>query len=215
MKELIYDFYGGNIEIFYYINNTFHSTFYQHIFKYISAIFDIEMFAIYYCAILAILSYRIYSIKQYEQYSFCFDFMVKLGICYTCFGFIYAALKFSVNMPRPFCSLPENSFVTILDISKERCLSSFPSSHAGLASLITIFLWNYIGSWIRISWIIIVTLVGISRMALAMHYPADIIYSIFIALAVYIVAIETYEILKNNIIEWIKNKIWKIIKLDA
>ena len=189
MKDLIYDFYGYNEEIFHEINHAFSSPILQHLCKYVSLLFDIEMFAVYYCIILAILIYRIFTLKQYDQYSFCYDFMVKIGICYTCFGFAYAALKFGVNMPRPFCSLPEDTFTTIMDISQERCQSSFPSSHTGLVFLITLFLWDYVGWVARAFWIGLVMLVGISRIALAMHYPADIFYSLLIAAVVYIIGV--------------------------
>ena len=211
MKELIYDFYGYNESIFRAINHACSGSVSQYIFKYISMMFDLEMFVIYYCITLLVLLYRIYSLKQYEQYSFCYDFMVKTGICYATFGITYAALKFGINLPRPFCSLPGEAFVTILDISKERCQSSFPSSHTGLAFLVTLLLWDYIEWAARIVWLIVVALVGISRIALAMHYPADIIYSLFIASGVYITGVEIYYVLQNNIISWVKKQIWRII----
>ena len=212
MKDLIYDFYGYNEEIFHEINNIFSASLPQHLFKYISSLFDLEMFAVYYSIILAILLYRIFTLKQYDQYSFCYDFMVKIGICYACFGFIYAALKFGINMPRPFCSLPEGSFTTILDISKERCQSSFPSSHTGLAFLITLFLWDYVGTIAHLFWLCLVALVALSRIALAMHYPADIFYSLFISAGVYIIGVEVYHILEKNVIFWVKKRVWKMVE---
>jgi membrane-associated phospholipid phosphatase len=211
MKDLIYDFYGYNEQIFHEINNAFSGSELQHLFKYISHLFDLEMFAVYYCIILTLLLYRIVKIKQYEQYSFCYDFMVEIGICYACFGVIYAALKFGINMPRPFCSMPEGSFTTILDITKERCQSSFPSSHAGIVFMITLFLWDYIGWYARFAWLTMVILVGLSRIALAMHYPVDILYSLFISAGVYIIGTELYHVMKANFIACIKKRIWRII----
>ena len=211
MKDIIYDFYGYNTDIFYAINHACSLPLIQYILKYISAIFDIEMFAVYYCIMLCILSYRIFTLKQYEQYSFCYDFMVKLGICYACFGFTYAILKFSINMPRPFCSLAYSTFTTILDISNERCQSSFPSAHTGLAFLITIFLWNYLHNISRAYLLSVVALVAIARIGLAMHYPSDILYSIPLAAAVHTLGILIYDGFENNVIAWVKKKIWKIM----
>lgn len=212
MKELIYDFYGDNTQLFHIINNACNGHKIQYFLKVISTLFDIEMFAIYYIIITALLLYRITRTKNYEHYSFCYDFMVKIGICYACFGLTYAALKFGFKMPRPFCSLPEGSFTTIIDISKERCLSSFPSSHTGLAFLITIFLWEYIRPLMRTFWLLLVALVALSRIALAMHFPADIFYSLFIAYIVYEVAVLTYGILEGNIVKWIKDRVWRIVR---
>lgn len=199
------------MEVFFAINHACSWPFIQHMLKYVSAIFDIEMFAFYYCIILGILSFRIFRLKQYDQYSFCYDFMVKLGICYTCFGFTYAILKFGINMPRPFCSLAESTFTTILDTSKERCQSSFPSSHTGLAFLITIFLWGYFKASSRACLLGLVTLVAISRIGLAMHYPADILYSLPLAGCVYILGMWIYQKLEHNVIARIKEKIWQIV----
>jgi membrane-associated phospholipid phosphatase len=211
MKELIYDFYGYNTEAFYAVNHACSKPFIQYILKYVSAIFDIEMFAVYYCIILGILSYRIFMLKQQDQYSFCYDFMVKLGICYACLGFTYAILKFGINMPRPFCSLAESTFTTILDTSNERCQSSFPSAHTGLAFLITIFLWDYLKALPRMFLLSIVTLVAVSRIGLAMHYPTDILYSLPLAGCVYTLGMWIYHKLEHNVIAWVKKRIWQII----
>ena len=169
------------------------------------------MFAVYYIIITAILLYRIIRVKNYAHYSFCYDFMVKIGTCYACFGFAYAALKFGFHMPRPFCSLPEGSFTTIIDITQERCFNSFPSSHTGLVFLITLFLWEYIGLAARIFWLSLVALIALSRIALAMHFPADIFYSLFIAYIVYEIAVLVYRLLAGNLIRWAKEKIWGIV----
>lgn len=211
MEDLFYSFAGYNEEIFFIINNACSYPLLQHFFKYISAMFDIEMISIYYSIILVTLLYRIIKLKNYEQYSFCYDLMVKFGICYALFGFVYAALKFGINMPRPFCSLPSRTFTTIMDISKERCQSSFPSSHAGLVFLITLFLWDYLQVTARLIWLMLVGLVATSRIALAMHYPADIFYSLFIAYGVYVFGVTIYDLLAGNIIAWVKGKLGRYL----
>lgn len=211
MEDLFYNFAGYNEEIFFIINNACSHPLLQHFLKYISAIFDIEMIAIYYALVLSILLYRIIKLKNYEQYSFCYDFMVKFGICYALFGFVYAALKFGINMPRPFCSLPGHTFTTIMDISKERCQSSFPSSHTGIVFFITLFLWEYLQVTARLIWLMLIGLVATSRIALAMHYPADIFYSLFIAYGVYVFGVTIYELLANNIVAWVKEKLGRYL----
>lgn len=211
MEELLYNFNGYNEKIFYIINNACSSIIVQYFFEYISAMFDIEMIAIYYTIIATILLYRIIKLKNYEQYSFCYDFMVKFGIGYGLFGLTYAALKFGINMPRPFCSLPQQTFTTIIDISKERCHSSFPSSHAGIVFFITIFLWNYVQARARLIWLILIGLVATSRMALAMHYPADIFYSFFIAYGIYVFGMKIYHLLADNLIMLVKEKIGRYL----
>ncbi len=197
MKEILYDFYGYNESWFAYLNKLCSHDLLQTIFYNLSKIFDIEHFAIYY---LIAASFGFF--MKPEAFSKYYDFMVRLGIGYACFGLLYALLKFTMNMPRPFCSGIE--FITIMDIAKERCWSSFPSSHTGLAMLLTLYLWPYIGIFTRLLFVLLISLVGISRIALAMHYPADIFYSLFIALLVYIIATAVYRLFQHNLIALVK-----------
>jgi membrane-associated phospholipid phosphatase len=96
-----------------------------------------------------------------------------------------------------------------MDIAHERCLSSFPSSHTGLAILIALNIWPYIGSGMRIFSAFIIGLVALSRVGLAMHYPADIFYSIFIAILVFAISKLVYRLFEDNLIKWVKEYIIK------
>lgn len=222
MKDLIYDFYGYNEYLFLKINNFCHEIGIETPLYYISKVFDIEKFAIYYfvaCAI-GLLLYRLprfqshipgYSVvKNAEitlskpQFSDFFDFMMRLGTGYACFGFAYAALKFSVNMARPFCTLFPMTFHTIADLTKERCLSSFPSSHTGLVFLITLFLFPHLSRVGKVIFVSLIFLVALSRISLAMHFPADIIYSIVTAYLIFKISHLIYKLFENNIFKWVK-----------
>jgi membrane-associated phospholipid phosphatase len=105
-------------------------------------------------------------------------------------GLTFAGLKFSVNFARPFCSLPKDLFATIVDTELERCLSGFPSAHTGLSILIAYWLWPTLGKLGKINMVLVVITVALSRITLAMHYPADILYSIIVT--VIVIKISTY-----------------------
>jgi membrane-associated phospholipid phosphatase len=231
MKDLLYDFWGYNHSIFYALNKFCSIDELQLTLLYISKIFDIENFAIYYilAAIIGLGLLKLsssgfswsfsnliqgsinnkYVLSPRMTPSAFYDFMIKLGISYACFGLFYALLKFTINMPRPFCSLPLESFTTIIDITHERCLSSFPSSHVGLAILIALNIWPYISLRIRLFSVLIIILVALSRIGLAMHYPADIFYSIFITYFVFLISRLVYRLFENNIIKWVKKLVIK------
>lgn len=188
MVDLFYNFFGFNKKLFLLINNYTNFGFVPYILKAISAPFAIGNFAVYY-VIAGIYFYR--RLKKTQDFSQrqadfwrIYNKMVEIGIGYTIFGLIYAALKFSVNLPRPFCSLEADSFKTIYDTTMERCLSSFPSAHSGLAVLIAYYLWAYLNYWQKILAVIIICLVAIARITLAMHYPADILYGFLIVVIV-------------------------------
>jgi membrane-associated phospholipid phosphatase len=57
----------------------------------------------------------------------------------------------------------------------------------------------------------VVIIVAISRITLAMHYPADIIYSFFIAILLIIIGRIVYKNLENNLIKWVGKVISRVI----
>jgi membrane-associated phospholipid phosphatase len=55
--------------------------------------------------------------------------------------------------------------------------------------------------------IMAVITIAISRISLAMHYPADILYGAIIAYCVYLVSGYIYRLFEHNIIKWVKNRL--------
>ena len=195
MFEFFYNLAGLNSQIFLTINHATNISILPRVLQLISWFFGIDKFAIYYILLAVYLIFKFRKLDSDSQvitFWLIFNKMTFVGITYAIFGFIYAALKFSINLPRPFCSLPVGSFHTIINTANERCLSSFPSAHTGLAVIITYFLWSYLRTSGKLTAIAIVLLVGISRMTLAMHYPSDIIYSFFIAFLVIMIGRVVY-----------------------
>jgi membrane-associated phospholipid phosphatase len=189
MKELFYDLFGYNKSLFLFINNSINNEKILILLKYFSYLFDIEMFAIYYCCIVLAIFVRLKSVKnnedRYEKFKSISNNMLIIGISYTIFGFLYAFLKFYINMPRPYCSLDISQFKTIADTASSRCLSSFPSSHAGISFMIAYFLYSRTRNFfMKIILIFGVFLVCLARISLAMHYPSDIFYGIILSYCV-------------------------------
>lgn len=214
MKEIFYNWWGYNTEIFYFLNHLGNTRILPQILHFLSQLFNIENFVVYYF-LLCGLSYC-YVVRHYqarndyrEEFFRIYNSLVHIGICYAVFGLIYAALKFSINLPRPFCSLPSGTFETVINTASERCMSSFPSSHSGLALMVTVLAWRYLNGFARACAIIVTIMVAFSRIALSMHYPADIVYSYLIVLLVIKLAGIIFKLLEHNIIKyvgkWIKN----------
>ncbi|XVN42188.1 MAG: phosphatase PAP2 family protein [Candidatus Rickettsia vulgarisii] len=207
MFELLYNFQGLNQSIFLYINQLAnHFSIIANILQIISYCFNISNFAIVYfifCIYFYAQIKKIQDINQaYLKFWSIYNKLILIGIIYAIFGFTYAILKFSVNLSRPFCSLPLGSFVTILDVSQERCLSSFPSSHVGLALLVAYSIWSNITNIQKIMAVLVVILVAVSRISLAMHYPADIIWSLVIIIMIIFIGKIVFKIFSNNLIRW-------------
>lgn len=210
MKEIFYDFGGFNKAIFLTLNHITNHYGLPYFLKYISSIFNIANFAFLYFALCI---YQYIKLRNMDPriltqaFTIQYNKLVHAGICYAIFGFTYAFLKFYINIPRPFCSLPTEAFSTIIDTSFERCLSSFPSAHTGLAIMVSYLLWQYLTIRMKFIAIITIFITALSRITLAMHYPADIFYSIFIVLFVILIANITFTALKNNLLRYFEVKI--------
>jgi len=205
LKEIVYDFGGYNEAIFHFLNHIGNIGVLPYVLRTLSGFFRIWSFSIYYIMFCAYQYYRINTLSKdirERAYRDIYYKLVQVGICYAFFGFTYAMLKFSINLPRPYCSLPEGSFITMINTDHVRCLSSFPSAHVGLALMMTICAWPYIGKIWRVIAICTVAAVAFARIILAMHYPADILYSIIITFLSVGVSQLIFAIFRDNLIKY-------------
>ncbi len=216
MYDLFYNFHGLNQQLFLLTNHATNISIIPKLLQILSNIFFIGNFVIGY---IIICIYFYIKLKQqqetnkqegFQQYFLkIYHNLVLIGNCYALFGISYTILKFSINFKRPFCSLEPEEFITIMDITGERCLSSFPSAHVGLSVMVIYFLWRYLKPISKLFAILIIILVSISRITLAMHYPADILYSIIIVSIIIIINNYIFNLAKDKIITPIGNFIFK------
>lgn len=212
MTHVLYDFLGLNKSLFIYINSLTNVGFIPNILQAISEIFFIANFAIGYIVMCLYFYIRTRNALKQESFFISGYFeLTRIGICYTLFGLTFAALKFFVNMPRPFCSLKTGEFITIADTSLERCLSSFPSAHTGLSILVTYCLWSYMNKTLKSLSCAVILAVATARITLAMHYPTDIIYSALVTIGVILTGNLVFKIFKNKIIRPIGNLIYRFL----
>lgn len=214
MKEIFYDFCGYNTSIFLVVNNMTQISFLQMALKYLSGLFNITNFGVVYLLLCLYQYIRVRklasSLRKVEYYRI-FDLFVYAGVCYAIFGFTFALLKFSVNLPRPCCSLDKSLFYSTMDFSSERCLSAFPSAHTGLAVMVSILLWPYLGRVSRVFAFIVPILVAISRMSLAMHYPADLLYSVVAVIFVMYFSKLICGFFNDNLMKYFRDKFWNVL----
>jgi membrane-associated phospholipid phosphatase len=84
-------------------------------------------------------------------------------------------------MPRPICTLTLSNNLNIIR-ENINCFHSFPSAHCAFGTLFAASLWSYSNKFTKIVLALIVAATALSRIILAMHYPADVIYGISITL---------------------------------
>jgi len=211
MKFILYNWLGLNEYLFILLNATLNHGLLPYFFYLVSILFKEFVFLIYYAAFVTY-EVRNFSTQTHEKYNKIFNKAVEIGSIYASVMVVYTLIKYTVNFPRPYCSM--SSFVSISNFAHERCLSSFPSAHTAMAIIVCWWVWPYVNRLGRILLIALVILVGLSRIALAMHYPADIIWSVVISLSICLIApkICTLSLFQDKILEPVKKLIWQFLK---
>jgi membrane-associated phospholipid phosphatase len=212
MFELFYHLSGLNETLFVKINQYTNIGAMPDVLSAISSLFFIANFALCYLLVCIYFYFKTKKAQDKEAYfTPIYNELVRIGTCYAIFGFTFAGLKFSINMPRPFCSLTPGQFITIANTELERCLSSFPSAHTGLSILVTYAIWPHANKYIKFFCCLIITTVATSRITLAMHYPADIIYSGIVTMLIIIIGNYIFKTLKPLVSDSLKRLIIKLI----
>jgi membrane-associated phospholipid phosphatase len=211
--DFLYNWLGLNKSLFISINKLTNISYLPSILQIVSDIFFIANFALFYFAACLLLYFRTRrtAINKKNFFMTGYFALARIGICYALFGFTFAALKFSVNLKRPFCSLAEGNFITIANTSLERCFSSFPSAHTGLSILLAYSLWPYMNKSLKGISCLVILAVAASRITLAMHYPADIIYSAVVTILIILAGNFVFKILKNKVTAPIGSSIFRLI----
>jgi membrane-associated phospholipid phosphatase len=94
-------------------------------------------------------------------------------------GAFLTCAKYWFDYPRPLLALPQGS-VNVVGESEYR--PSLPSGHASFAMLIAASLWPMLGGWWRWAGVFFVIWVGVSRVNVGAHFPADVLASWLTAL---------------------------------
>jgi len=108
------------------------------------------------------------------------------SLAYLLDAMLLAVLKPFFDFPRPPLALPQGS-VQIIGVPEFH--HSLPSGHSSFAMLITASLWPVTSRRWRVAGVLFVLWVGISRISLGAHFPADVVAgflsSLIVVLLVY------------------------------
>jgi membrane-associated phospholipid phosphatase len=89
-------------------------------------------------------------------------------------GWLVGALKGWFSYPRPPLALPPGS-VHLVGNPELSMLHSLPSGHASFAMLVSASLWPVLNRYGRYAAAAFVVWVGLSRISLGAHFPADVV----------------------------------------
>ncbi|MBB5375556.1 membrane-associated phospholipid phosphatase [Deinococcus metalli] len=113
-----------------------------------------------------------------------------LGVAFALSYLVNSALKYGLNEPRPFSADPA------LASDAARATAGgpgLPSGHAQMAAT----LWGGIAAQVRVGWVwavaaVLIVLIAVSRLALHVHYPLDVVVGLLLGAAFAALAARTH-----------------------
>lgn len=177
MKEILYDWNGANVWLFHFINN-FRSEFLDK-FMLLGTEFGGHAHFSYYFALVALAAVIAVSgksvqdpVRYREQATSWLVVVAVFSFAYLLDGLLLSTLKPLLDFPRPPLALPLGS---VHIIGQPEYHHSLPSGHSSFAMLVVASLWPVLNGGWRLAGVLFVLWVGISRISLGAHFPADVV----------------------------------------
>lgn len=186
MREIFYDWGGLNLLLFHAINNI-RGEFVDGFMQLGSLVGEHTLFPLYLGLVAVTAMARVARAPAAEIRNHA---MVWLGVvtvfafCYAIDGPLVSWLKTSLDFPRPPALLPPESLHVI---GRPEYRHSLPSGHAVFAMTVAASLWPILNRAWRVGLAVFVLWVGISRVSLGAHFPADVLAGYLTGLAVVLV----------------------------
>lgn len=178
-KEFFYDWGGANKWLFETINS-FHSSSYDAFMRFITQLGDHRFFMPYvlllgvYALISMILKKMIGRGGTRQQLIMWSGVFLVLAAAFAIYGFISPGLKDYFQLPRPYVII--EGVVQLENREPQDAYRSFPSGHVVFFSLMVFSLWPMFSHHMKIFAGFMIALVGLSRVVLGVHFPADAVW---------------------------------------
>ena len=171
MKETFYDWGGANVWLFHAINNV-RGDLLDRFMLAGTALGGHANFPLY-LALVATVGLIICS-RNTDRDTLLrwFAVLAVFSVAYVLDGWLLGWLKPLLDFPRPPLALPLG---TVHIVGMPEYHHSLPSGHSAFAMLIVASLWPLLKGWKRLVGVAFVLWVGISRVSLGAHFPADVV----------------------------------------
>ena len=184
MKAIFYDWGGANVWLFHAINDI-RFAWLDQVMLLGTALADHKLFPLY----LGLLALAALAVVNTPQDSGQYRVQVVrwtaaiavFSLAYLLDGWLLGVLKPLLDFPRPPLALPPGS---VQIVGTPEYHHSLPSGHSAFAMLVAASLWPVLGRRGRVAGVLFVIWVGISRVSLGAHFPADVLAGYLTSLAV-------------------------------
>jgi membrane-associated phospholipid phosphatase len=202
MKEIFYDWGGANVWLFHAINDI-RFEWLDKLMLLGTFLGDHTRFPLYLvlltlCALIAVNM----TAQNPEQYQIRVKRWVAViavfSLAYWLDGVVLGFLKPYLDFPRPPLALPPG---TLNIIGTAEFHHSLPSGHSTFAMMVVASLWPVLRRGWRVAGACFVVWVGLSRISLGMHFPADVLAGFVLSLAVVLLvylALQQLVLLRTN-----------------
>ncbi len=178
MKEILYDWGGANAWIFHAINDVRYG-FLDSFMLLGTQLGEHALFPFYMCLIALFALHE--TAKNCQETQRWLAVIAVFSIAYLLDGLLIGFLKPLLDFPRPPLALPQG---TVHIVGRAEFHHSLPSGHSSFAMLCTASLWPVLNRYARIAGVFFVLWVGISRISLGAHFPADVLAGFLSSLTV-------------------------------
>ncbi len=167
MKELLYDWGGANVWLFYALNS-WHNDVLNAVMRFGTALGDHERFALY-IALLALIAWARAKRGAMQPW---LPALAVFAVAYVLDGFLVGWLKHALDFPRPLGALPPE---TVYVVGTPEYHHSLPSGHSVFAATCVASLWPLFTRGGKVTAAMFVVWVMLSRIYLGFHFPTDVI----------------------------------------
>ncbi len=190
-KMIFYDWAGGNELLFRAVNHWGSGEIYDNLMMGISRLSDYKNFP-YYFLMLCICAFTDFAMRKLRGRGGANHALVAwLGVlCVVACSFaidggMVRYIKSHAEFGRPYVAMPAEE-VTLLEYSADRedDFHSFPSGHASFVAMLVTALWPVFSASMKRVGQFCIVMVCWSRLAVGMHFPADLVYAVLLAISV-------------------------------
>jgi signal peptidase II len=177
MKALLYDWHGLNAHLFHAINGV-HYPWLDTLMLRITQLGDHDYLAIY-LAVGILCGWFSTARKRTGDAQAWLTTLAIFSAGCILDGVLIGLFKTWVDFPRPLLALPRGS---VHVVGQAEFHYSLPSGHAAFAMLIAASFWPQANRLLRVVLVLFALAIGISRVSLGAHFPADVVAGFMLGL---------------------------------